>query len=268
VTVNLSFRRQNPMTRGIDTFYSALHTAMYSLGDVQNAPFPTAREFREFVRSAAAAGLGSRVCLDAGCGGTAVNTHSLLAAGADGVTALDVNLDSLARVRASLREHGLTGAHLVRGSLLALPVREATYDLVVCSGVVHHTPDPEGAVRELYRVVKPGGRAYISVYCFEASWALAVVRLWRALAWVIPYRVAHLAFRRVTAVNNFVLDHMYVPILWVFRAAEFQSLLESAGFVVDRSFRSAMDPFGSRRLLGRPISGDGLLRVFECHRTG
>jgi ubiquinone/menaquinone biosynthesis C-methylase UbiE len=39
-----------------------------------------------------------------------------------------------------------------------------TFDLVYSHGVLHHTPDTERAVREVHRVLKPGGRAVVMLY--------------------------------------------------------------------------------------------------------
>lgn len=41
---------------------------------------------------------------------------------------------------------------------------EASFDLVYSHGVLHHTPDIEAAVREIHRVLKPGGRAMVMLY--------------------------------------------------------------------------------------------------------
>jgi ubiquinone/menaquinone biosynthesis C-methylase UbiE len=46
----------------------------------------------------------------------------------------------------------------------ALPIRDATLDVVYSFGVVHHTPDIDVALREMARVLAPGGRAWVSVY--------------------------------------------------------------------------------------------------------
>ena len=54
-----------------------------------------------------------------------------------------------------------------------------------------------------------------------------------------------------------------MPVLWVYRAEDFETLVEEAGFQVETSFRSAMDPFGSHGLLGRPVTGDGLPCLFD-----
>ena len=68
-------------------------------------------------------------------------------------------------VRASAgRIASIDRSHLVQGSVLALPFPDHTFDGAYSYGVVHHTVDPEGAVREIARTLKPGGRLLIYVY--------------------------------------------------------------------------------------------------------
>lgn len=45
-----------------------------------------------------------------------------------------------------------------------LDFADNSFDLVYSHGVLHHTPDTEGAVREIYRVLRPGGRAVVMLY--------------------------------------------------------------------------------------------------------
>jgi SAM-dependent methyltransferase len=45
-----------------------------------------------------------------------------------------------------------------------LDFADDTFDLVYSHGVLHHTPDTERAVREVHRVLKPGGRAVVMLY--------------------------------------------------------------------------------------------------------
>jgi SAM-dependent methyltransferase len=46
----------------------------------------------------------------------------------------------------------------------AMTFPDETFSHVNCNGVIHHTPDTEGCVREIARVLRPGGTAMISVY--------------------------------------------------------------------------------------------------------
>ena len=48
-------------------------------------------------------------------------------------------------------------ARLIQANILAMPLQSGIFDYAYSYGVVHHTIDPEGAVREIVRTLKPGG---------------------------------------------------------------------------------------------------------------
>jgi SAM-dependent methyltransferase len=52
----------------------------------------------------------------------------------------------------------------LHGSIDALPVADASFDVVLCLQVLEHVPNPAAAVRELRRVVRPGGRVLLSTH--------------------------------------------------------------------------------------------------------
>lgn len=70
-----------------------------------------------------------------------------------------------------------------------LPFRDASFDLVYSWGVIHHSPDTGAAVREIRRVLRPGGRARIMIYQHRSlvgtmlwlRYALLLGRPWRSL---------------------------------------------------------------------------------------
>lgn len=50
-----------------------------------------------------------------------------------------------------------------------IPVDDGTFDRVICNQVLEHVPDPEKALAELHRVLKPGGRIFLSAPLFFAE---------------------------------------------------------------------------------------------------
>src|SRR5262249_55883501 len=51
-----------------------------------------------------------------------------------------------------------------QGNAEALPIRDECMDVVYSNGVLHHTPNFSVAMDEVYRVLKPHGRAIIALY--------------------------------------------------------------------------------------------------------
>jgi len=99
--------------------------------------------------------LTGRRLLDAGCG-TGWFSQAAAERGAR-VTSLDVGPDLLAQVARKC------ATQRVIGDLSALAVADGAYDYVVASDVIEHTARPEAAIRELLRVLRPGGLAAVTV---------------------------------------------------------------------------------------------------------
>jgi SAM-dependent methyltransferase len=62
---------------------------------------------------------------------------------------------------AKKRLHGIGNVELRRGELEALPIESATLDAATLMLVLHHVPEPERAIGEVARVLKPGGRVLV-----------------------------------------------------------------------------------------------------------
>jgi ubiquinone/menaquinone biosynthesis C-methylase UbiE len=105
--------------------------------------------------ASAAAG---REVLDAGCG-VGWGTALLAAAGPARLVGMDISEDALAEARK--RTRGLD-VELRRGDLLKLPFDERSFDLVTCFEAIEHVVDPDVALDELRRVLRPDGVLLIS----------------------------------------------------------------------------------------------------------
>jgi SAM-dependent methyltransferase len=122
---------------------------------------------------------GSRI-LDMGCGG---GRHAYEAWRRGGtVVALDLDEQELKGVHyvvgqmldAGELPNGAVGGP-VKGSALSLPFPDATFDCVITSEVLEHIWDDRGAIAELVRVLRPGGRMAVTVptrWPERVSWAI------------------------------------------------------------------------------------------------
>ena len=81
-----------------------------------------------------------------------------------GCRAVGVELSSGGVRATAARIATVPRARLVRGNILAMPIRSNIIDAAYSYGVVHHTIDPDAAVREIVRTLKPGGTLLIYVY--------------------------------------------------------------------------------------------------------
>lgn len=101
--------------------------------------------------------------LEVGCG-TGQMTNFLGLVASRMVIGVDMSLPSLKLGHAFRERFGLQNVHFAQGNIFAMPIAENSIDVLICSGVLHHTPDPYGGFQSLLRLVKPGGYILIGLY--------------------------------------------------------------------------------------------------------
>lgn len=99
--------------------------------------------------------------LEIGCG-MGTDGAQFAKAGAN-YTGIDLTEAAVELARKRFQVSGLKGEFRVADAE-RLDFPDASFDLVYSHGVLHHTPDIEAAVREIHRVLKPGGRAMVMLY--------------------------------------------------------------------------------------------------------
>jgi SAM-dependent methyltransferase len=138
--------------------------------------------------------------LEIGCG---IGTDLVrFAAGGARVAGVDLSETAIRLARQNMDQHGHPADVFVVGDGVALPLPEASFDVVYAHGVLQYSADPRGIVEEALRVLRPGGSAIFMVYN-RVSWLMALSRI-----------------------TNVGLEHQDAPGLRLYSIAEFQALLQ------------------------------------------
>jgi len=126
---------------------------------------------------------GDALVLELGCG---TGQLSLFLASADRtVVGADLARPSLELAREAAVRYGLSDVYFVETDLRAPGLSREAFDVVICSGVLHHTPDPRASFASVARLVRPGGILVIGLY---NTYARLPMRLRRAVARLTGFR--------------------------------------------------------------------------------
>lgn len=156
----------------VDVRYSKLagETCCLSCGGAVNYAEPAAGE----------------ICLDLGSGrGTDVLRMARRAGKTGFAYGVDISQGMIDKARATAEKVGVTNAVFVKANLEALPVESETVDVVISNCTLNHAEDKAAVWKEIFRVLKEGGRFVISdIYSSRKvpeRWAkdpLAVAECW------------------------------------------------------------------------------------------
>lgn len=135
--------------------------------------------------------------LEVGCG---MGTDLLqFARGGAQVTGVDLTPRSVETSRHHLDLYGQTGDFAL-ADCERLPFADESFDVAYSNGVLHHTPDTAGSVREIHRVLKPGGQARVMLY-HRGSWGY-----WSQV--VVRYGILKGEFLRGASANDIMSKYV------------------------------------------------------------
>lgn len=118
-----------------------------------------------------------KVILDYGCGPGDDSLGFAMHARPASLIAMDVSLTSLNHLKSRLSLHQndiFSGCdlRLIQGSntRAVIPLEDESIDFINCAGVLQHTRDPLGILKEFQRVLKKRGRIKVMVYNYDSIW--------------------------------------------------------------------------------------------------
>ncbi|MCY4106048.1 MAG: methyltransferase domain-containing protein [Chloroflexi bacterium] len=161
---------------------------------------------------------------------------------------VELDREILQKARQNVRS--LAGVSLHRADITRLPFASGSFDGVILSEVLEHIADDAAALRELWRVLKPGGRAAITVPNADYPFF-----------WDPINKTLEALFGR--PIRSGPLAGIWAKHVRLYERAELRTHVEEAGFAVRavRAFTHHSFPFQHNLVygLGKPLLESGLL---------
>jgi SAM-dependent methyltransferase len=216
-----------------------------------------AAETRELPAEAVAASLGcgnptalaelrpGEVVLDLGSGG---GIDVLLSAQRVGPTGkaygLDMTDEMLALARANASRAGATNVEFLKGEIEAVPLPDASVDVIISNCVINLSPDKDRVLAEAHRVLRPGGRFAVSDIVVRGPVPDAIRRSVEAWIGCVAGALEEHEYRAKLAKAG--VEGIEIVPTRVYRAADAHEFLAHAGLdaasvapAVDEKFMSA-----------------------------
>lgn len=103
------------------------------------------------------------VVLDLGCGAGFDCFLASEKVGKDGkVIGVDMTEEMIKRAKINAKKLGVENVEFILGEIENLPIKDSSIDIIITNCVINLTPDKKKTFKEAYRILKSGGRIYLS----------------------------------------------------------------------------------------------------------
>jgi len=92
---------------------------------------------------------------------------------------------------------GLKNVRIIRGSALNIPIHDNVFNFAYSYGVLHHTTDPQGGLKEIVRVLKKGAPVFLYLYEDHSdNWLkyfiISIIKMLRQVTVRIPPKILYI----------------------------------------------------------------------------
>jgi len=194
----------------------------------------------------------NREIFDCGCG-TGIFTNIFGTMGAGKVTGLDISPGSLGTGKKIQSDLKLENVEFVEGDMLDLPYDDASFDIVWAWGSAHHTENPEQALNQIDRVLRPGGGLLLALYKkTRLTWIHEILRktlirvpkaMWVPLSKVMAFflwpivKIRELFRKKARGgekLSELILDWYFVPIRHYYLPETIRGFLQDRGYTIEK----------------------------------
>lgn len=128
---------------------------------------------------------GDAAVLEMGCGTGQLSLF--LATAGRRIVGADLSRGSLELAEDARRRYGISSVRFVETDLRSPGLRRGAFDVVIASGVLHHTPNPRTAFKHVAALAKPGGILVVGLYNAFARIPLRLRRAVHRLTGFVPF---------------------------------------------------------------------------------
>lgn len=163
--------------------------------------------------------------LEIGCG-AGYDAYQFCKQKAD-YTGIDITPENIILTKKHLSYYNFD-ANILEMDAENLPFPESSFDYVFSFGVLHHTPNIEKALANIYHVLKPNGEAQIIIYNKHSVFYLLSVVLFD---WILGFKFLKMSLKDRRSKIEFTTSNA-LPLVNVYSKKDICSLMKKSGLII------------------------------------